>query len=660
MSWRRWVAFGFAVGGAFLLGLVVGVDVGDPGPDPWPAGRRAPLDEQPRSAPDPQVRVAPRPDARERRHAPAAPTPADAPPTPSAPEPPRAQPGSITGRVTTAAGEGVEGVRITAVAETPTEWQGEAGGEPWDVTADVETRVRKFERRARFEEASRRTATSAADGSYAIDALTAAEYVLVAKSDAWRVWPHDPQAARFVRPGSTLDFVAHRIAKFEVTVLLPDGSVANHATLHLAMGSTRGSTTIDRARRTVEWQPGTYQVHAVIGDAGEMSSDPVEVELAAGGATPSVTLQVRSRPAIAGSVRFPRGMQNSAANVKFLRLGAGGVEPTDEELLASDKSSWVSQHGGGGFSLTAIPPGRYAVGVEFMNAGSIEARRTVEVRDGLVTVDLDLSQPRREDWVEAIVLSPEGEPVDDVQFSVAYKAGRSSGSRGAGGVIRRDTHTWWVRPTDQQHVAPGTRWWVRATSPKWGSAEAEFTPGPRAAVEIRFQCPARVVVTIARFAGSGHESALRVGVAPPAPAEMRSTWFPGEAREVDPTGRTTLGPFAPGEYDAVLLVPNQRVVSRRRVLLVSGDNEVSLDIPALHELVVDCGSAAAGQHVHVTRLDPSEGTRSPRGDTMNAVADRTGRAKFERLTEGEYEARSPVAGAAPQRVRIPGTTVVKF
>jgi hypothetical protein len=144
----------------------------------------------------------------------------------------------------------------------------------------------------------------------------------------------------------------------------------------------------------------------------------------------------------------------------------------------------------------------------------------------------------------------------------------------------------------------------------------------------------------------------------------------GGAGRPDAAGRVTIGPLVPGRYTLSLAVSKQtgpgssssRGIAEKEIEVTAGPQAVEFEVPPLHDLAVEMGSARAGAAVQLSRVwfkGDSADPANRRTQTLDTeYADETGRVLFQRLQAGPYEVWSPELPR--QRITVPETTVVRY
>lgn len=582
---------------------------------------------------------------------------------------PPAGDGRITGHVRTESGAPVPGVMLTAVAEVPAEIAAGAEAVEPDATAEPDARIRSFERRVHWEAATRRQATTAADGSYALEGLSQVAYALSAKATSFAVYRTGSDAKRNVRPGAVADFQATPQAQLAVQVLLPGDTPADRSEIRF-LGNGNGnysSRPWTAAQPVLRLVPGRQRVQAIGGEFGELVSDPIDVDLVASGEPIPLTLKLRGRPAICGSVRYPTGLASFAGKVLVLRV-EGTEAPPARRIVESPTAKFIDPSDPR-FAFSDLTPGRYVVALELPeSSGTVEAQKVVEVRDEAVVVDFDVSNLDRRQCVVVTALDADGKPVDDAWAAVSYRSKRGPQSFRTMS-IRRAPGVWWIRQPQVDVTAEDGRWVVQVQSSSQGTRDAEYVPGSDAAVEIRFGRAATLTVELAGFAGKGLDGVLSVSAST---KTERGDYVYGGGGSPDANGRVTLGPFVPGLYRLLLSVSKStgpgssqsRSIAEKEVTVGAGPQEIIFEVPPLYSLTVEAGPERAGVAVFLHLVwfkgDPSD-PRNKRTMAFDPVfTDREGRVVFERLTAGDYDVRPNVEGMQPQRITLPGTSVVRF
>ena len=295
---------------------------------------------------------------------------------------PKADPGTgkITGRVASVNGDPLEGVTIRAERTRPSK-RGDRAKEK-----DLETRVREFVTRARWEKTTRRETVTGEDGSFVLTGLAEDVYSVKAFKEGYKIQPGDWLGSDRARPGDSVVFLARARVGIRIAILLPDGSEPSRAKVRIGRqrywGATQPWSPEDPVLRR---PPGTYRLSATAGDRGEYGSKAKIVTFVAGAPPRKVTLRLKRTVGIKGRVHLPEGLERDHVRVWALLLPPG-QPPDTKKLIEKGEAILARAWDDYRFSFKDTPPGLYLVGAS-MERTRIGASTTVEVTDGLAFVD---------------------------------------------------------------------------------------------------------------------------------------------------------------------------------------------------------------------------------------------------------------------------------
>lgn len=589
--------------------------------------------------------------------------------------------GSIAGHVRAADGQPLAGalVRATPAADAD---EAEPAGRAPDDDPTLESEVRDFVKRRRSAREARREALTDAAGAFAVTGLGATKYEVEARLAGLALRPVDGEASE-VRPGATVDFVARTIVRIPALVYMPDGRLAERASIECKRSGHDDRYLL--RRREIEAEPGSHQFTARGGDDGELRSEPQSVAVAADGAAPALTFRLVRHGGVRGKVSLPPDEQDEYLQAFILQFANGNV-PDPARLRREGQSDWIYRRTRR-YSFAPLSRGTYLVGVARPNEPPA-VTQAIEVDDAMVTLDLTIPPPDRTDYVILTVLGPAGEVVDGAQVGSELR-GNHGTQNDQIVAIEKAGGTYWVAIPDAAKKAwrgrgdAETRLVLTVTADEFGSRTVEVAPGETTAL-VRFLPPATLDVTIAGYAGSGLEGALVLSLEKPGGDDEEGHggfYFSGgnryirrghsyrrlgEEESLDAEGHQKLGPVEPGTYELMLgLQPegggNQPLTAERATLtLVPGRNEHVLSAPALYALRVVVDRAGGG-----IALNPA-GRGS--GRWICKVADADGRCVFDRLPAGSYQLRffegdedaRSFPSEASMAVTVPGPAEVRY
>ncbi|MEM8885047.1 MAG: hypothetical protein AAGD14_13325 [Planctomycetota bacterium] len=552
--------------------------------------------------------------------------------------------GSIIGTVLDAEGNGLAGVTIRAdqVGQSSRSWR---KGDPPPAVDSLEETVRKAVKRYHWRNQTTVEAVSDENGAYRLEGLADRGYNLRAYLAGYTLEPTDRRQQRNVKPGGTVDWTARAITSVPVDVFLPDGSRPETAWILCREGQRAFSERWSPKHRQLRLPPGAYTLSVSIAGQDDLKADPIQVNLQPNDANDPIAFRLKGRPGIRGKVVFPRGEQFSNLRVYALRF-TGDETPKISTLSSKGKESWVSEHNQFGYSFLDLLPGRYLVGVG-ARKGAIFAKTTVDVAQQTTQADLVVDQIDPSLYVVLRIAGPDGNPVPVGQLMTSYKTENSSSS-GGGAWARRLDGSYIVFYHEHDYEDGGT-FGITVTSPDFGRRKVEYKRGGKRELEIRFAAAARLEVVVSNYTGSKYADRIRVGLRRTLPGTTETST---DQKPLDAEGKVTLGPVEVGAYELILVAQAGRhsgvTAASRPVTLAAGNNEASIAIPALHELVV---RGKQGER-YTLRAAKSEAIRF--WDNKRCGED--GRAVFGPLPAGEYEL-SRQGDAGPMTVSVPAGEV---
>jgi hypothetical protein len=328
---------------------------------------------------------------------------------------------------------------------------------------------------------------------------------------------------------------------------------------------------------------------------------------------------------------------------------------TADEIREVPPDRRITTHAGLGFryEFEHLSPGPYSLRLE----AGLRRLHPVAVMLGEEDAeqDLVLTPPGPAGVVYLRVLGPDGEDLGDAVVGVNVAASNRRPFRsGTVGLLEKGRY----RIGLSEEVDPAAledlrlRIWIR--SRELGLRTVEVRPAETRDVTVRFEDPARLVVAITGYAGSGLEGRVTIALVP-AGEEDRSSSLPSD-RRLDERGRVAFHPIAPGPHVIhVLLQPTRGeryIVTSIPVTLPSGETVREVDVPPLHPLTVVIEGERRMSDVRlVGEGDPPIRLRSP------PLVD--GKIVFEGLPAGTYTL-SGIFRAGRTTVRVPETSEVRL
>ena len=336
--------------------------------------------------------------------------------------------GSISGIVLDPSGRPVPGVVVTAVPET----------RPFDLVAnwraarktphkdrDLATVAQEAIHNELWRRMVRRSATSGPNGRYEITGLMDTGHNLTAFHDRFDLRPLTPQRGR-IQPDATVDFTASAVLETKVEVRMPDGSLAEHASLQWQGPHGRGGDSWMKEPGRVRIPVGTVKVKATTTVPEPMESKEVEREIAADRAGDPLVLTLEGRKILTARLVLPEGFA-LPRTVEYRMRKVEGDEIDPKDLLKDQSQRHARSPSPGRAHWYDLEPGRYLVAA-FLNRRRLLAHAIAEVGEGPAEVELPVEEPDTGDTVQVKLVGPDGGPVPgEVSFRVVTETkGRKS------------------------------------------------------------------------------------------------------------------------------------------------------------------------------------------------------------------------------------------
>ncbi len=551
--------------------------------------------------------------------------------------------GVITGTVKTMAGEPIAGVRIVARRRGLT-------GTSWSEELTLAEKIRRTIKQHHFGEQTTRETMSGSDGTFRLTGLTDAGHRLSATADGYGISSRGNTYD--VRPGATVTYLATPVCQAEFDILMPDGTTASSAMLEIK--GPRGTIKYGwRPGLTVTAPGGKCRIQAT-GPDGICVSESVEVTYVTGAMPDKLTLRLRPRPGIHGTVTFADEVPSRGVTVALSPVH-GSAEPDPSILSRPFRSVRLHGHDGYDYAMADVGPGTYLIGVLIDREPVVTD--TVVVTDGPVERNLVVPAPDPSEVVYVRVLGPDGKPLEQVTLSTAYRSGRRSRS-GGGQSVRMPDGRWRVRrqqDEDDEETDGDGHHYLSARSRSLGLTEVEYVPGKDREITIRFEVPGTLEVTISGYAGSGYEGIVRVLLQHP--AEGRRTSGVGADVKMGNDGKTIIGPVVPGAYEIVLTAQQgdrgTSEVARYPVVVAAGENQKTIGMPRLYTLTVIAEGKYAKKRFGLNSKESSLRVWGKRP--------KDGKLVFRALPAGTYSVQleNDMSGGM-MTVRVPGQTTVRF
>ena len=566
--------------------------------------------------------------------------------------------GRLTGHVKTRDGKPLSGVEVVATPMRKRRWPKRSRALARRPESNLVESVQNIVGYTRWARDGARVATSADDGSYAVEGLGDVDYSIQAFRSGYSL---RPQGRGQFRAGATVDIEARAIVRIDMDVVMEGGAAPEKATINLSQRRGNGTSSSSQqwtpADPWIELDPGRFEIHASLsGDLGG-KSEAQAVTVKEGDADVRLHFTIKMKPALRLKLEIPEALSPTYVQGWLLRA-AGERVPSATDL--SESGTRQSVHRGERVILWKdLKPGRYLVGAAFGSFQRPTATALIEVSSGLTEHVLAMPEPSGEGVLKVRLLNPEGKPAGTVQWSVEHRKGGSSRSGGQGSLMRADG----VHILMDSHAGDfeGGTHTLYATSSEWGVLTTRFDPKSSAIIEMRFAKPAEVSGQITGYAGSGYEGKVRFQWEDPSnrPAHV---WFHGASR-IDDGGKLDMEPQQPGVRILALYIKAGRhgwsSLAEQTVSLRPGKQGVSIAMPALHSLRIVWTGDGKPQIALQPVLKP--GGRKIHSASYQRKVGEDGVATFDALVAGRYTVvvyGKPMRGKSPQ-VDIPAQSEIR-
>jgi len=541
--------------------------------------------------------------------------------------------GRVTGVVKTDDGNPLAGVEFVAMPNRQRVWTKRSRAPARPPEPDLVGMVQQSVSYARWSRDGARKATSAADGSFALEGLGDVEYHLSGYSAGYRLQRKDRGT---VRAGAAVEFEAKPLVRIEVDIAVEGSGAPEKANVHFTQrrgnGSSGSSQRWTPSEPWIELEPGRFEIHASL--EGELGgkSEVQHLTIKEGDTDLRLSLTIKLKPALRLTIQVPDTIDVSYLQGWLLRA-AGDNPPSCEELRNSGvrQSAHRSQRT---MLWKDLEPGRYLVGATFGAFQQSATTALVEVSTGLTEHLIDLPEPSGEGVIRVRLLDPDGAPAGGVQWTIAHRKGGSSSSGGQNSLVRKDG----IHLLSAGNMGPfeGGVHTITASTPTWGALSSLFDPTSSGVLEMRFAKPAEVVGQITGYAGSGYEGKVRFQFEDPA-NRPQHVWFHGKSR-IDDSGKMQFDPQQPGERVLALYVKAGRhdmsPLAEQPVSLRPGKQSVMIAMPTLYSLRVVWGGEGKPQ-VGLQRVRPKGARRFHSGQRQTNVG-KDGVVTFKGLMPGRY------------------------
>ena len=481
--------------------------------------------------------------------------------------------------------------------------------------------------------------------------------------------------------GSLAQIVGVPVHTFELDLRLPDGTQPEQAYIEVAGGNNSWSGLLEWTLEepTLRVDTTTIEFRAFAGDARRLAYR----ETLANYASSSTSLDV-ARDGL-GPHRIDLIESNFLRvhltdDSKLVPVIDPWVRALPAEDLGSDASVWsgrdpvrLEKEERGVFTAKDLAEGSWVVAVG-RGTGEPELTAPVAVGPGATELDLVLGDIDLAQFIVVRATVPGGRPALNVRFRLTMIA--DGGGRNERGVRANDRGMgvyWLARPDANRSGADDvtyTEFVLQATSERFGIVEERIDPdATEVALEFAVPCDATIFVrgdasesyTVGLFMKSSEVENDRFGF----------SRFPSrgtELKSVDAEGRALYTGLQPGEYSVSVKKGDQGRNRGRNwngpdlvkedITLRKGGNEITLTLPALHELDVYAPDLSEGARMTLTpssEYDPSNPWNGSRPRRARLDSDK--RATFEDVPAGAYILQSNGAPGSRTDVTVPSGEV---
>lgn len=564
--------------------------------------------------------------------------------------------GQITGKILTEAGEPVAGVEVSARSKYPDK-RLRTGKSTKELIQDTI----KYER---WKELSKHETTTDAQGSYTIEGLHETEkYNLWASLDGWKI-VKSGRGGR-VSAGAEVDFIATQVFSVSVEVRMPDGSLAGD--VHVYYSSSKESygshgQVLDGGKGEMGLSAEEWTFSGTYGENKEYSIEEQTVTIGPGSEVKQVVLQLKGSTGIIGTIKVSSSYQAASLEV-YLIEDPPAEAPGDLNALLENGPESKYLWGGShllSFSFLDIDAGNYRLLLVFDDR--IADWADVTVGENLETVDLELPEPKVDDYIVAVISAPDGSRMKDIVIRLTLRAGNSAYTSGAD-VVSGENNEYWIhrRVPDPNRRKKVTEWTydIKVTHSTYGSLTKTVEHDDTSTQQFQFQEPANVTVTVSGF--NEHESRK----------EMRwqllksgdssdNFWFGGGGRRRGKSKSKSpfkFGPMQPGSYELILQHGTDfdaEELYRKEFIIQSGDNPIAIAMPQVHSVTVNCKDDNEARQLRLRAVAPSARFGMFREFESTADGNTT---TFTGVSAGEYILETDTGRV---KITVPTNGVVNF
>jgi len=486
--------------------------------------------------------------------------------------------GRLWGSITTTAGKALAGVRITGTLKLASPGLND-------------TALNDYLDRSRLHyekiQASLSQCISDASGNYQLEHLLEGKYTLKAELPGWRF----KKAGHFgslknIRINRQFNLLASRMHELIVEVRLPGGSQALRAKLKIKRSTpdpnftySDGTHNWTPQNNVLKLPPGQYTVLASNKDlASEEASATLSLDV--GNRTPLV-LDLTGRSGIRGKVILGSGFGNMHMSSLRVSYQAFEGEVPDPGTLIPNHKQTKYLRGNKVFSFYDLSEGSYIIWARTSYHGTVEASAVVQVRQGdMVSKDLFLKLDKNALTIRAQVLSPEGQPLNQVKFRSGYRSFQ---------ILKQQQQTYSILLSahflKQLKDKGETSFPLSVIHNSYGQQTLPVEIGGE--VHVTFQPPGSLLLQIEGYQSAKHRDLVKIQLKN---KNGDDHFDMHKAKIPDLKGEVTFKNLSPGEYEITIGIKSSlykyMIALKEPVTLTSGANTHNIHMPSLHTVVL--------------------------------------------------------------------------
>lgn len=589
---------------------------------------------------------------------------------------------SITGTVTDVEGRPIAGavvvshnsvrnfgrrLRASSSADVGRAYRGFGSLED-DLAANAETQV-DLRRRTR-------TAEVDSEGRFELEGLKPGTHTLRGYAEGYTF------ASVSADVGSLAQVIGIPVNEFELDLRLPDGTQPDEGFIELkGRNNSRDqffewspdATTVRTSSQTIEFQAYAGDVRYLRNreTLADTTSRTMSLDIGRDGAGPH---RVELIPAKFLRVRVVDESKVVPVLEPWVRALPAADAGEGDDAWSSNTVVDLEREARDVFTMKDLAEGEWIVAA---GRGTREPETTtsIVVGSGATEVEIALPEVDLSKFIVVRAKVPGGRPALNLGFTVAvvYTAGHHN-SLGLQSMDRGMGVYWLSKPNLERYGSPENIEELRltATSPHFGSVvqpydlgtdelELVFAPASEVHVSLRGDVSEAYTVALSRLTGEDDESSRPFG------GYMRQGQL---SKQVDADGRALFTGIQPGRYSITVTKSGQgrsrrwnwthASIIEEETVVRSGSNEVTLALPALHDVAVRAPELTENATMILAPadgFDPANPWAAPSTRRTNLDADLTG--TFEDVPAGTYVLLSYNAQGSHTTVTVP-TGVVTF